>query len=392
MTKTISINELKVGMFIAGIAKCRGNFALKKPGFVTSQASIDALISKGVEQLHIDPNKKLPDENKAQGLEATQSQPRTRYDAPLVSVEREMEQAKALHNQARQLQKKAFRDLEKGHNLDVEAFKELGEGLMDSMFRNPQALTMMTRIRQKDEYLLEHSINVGILLGVFGRYLKLDEKVIADMVTGGLLHDIGKLRVPEEILHKPGKLMPEEFEQMKRHVLHGRDIIDENQVVLPKTTMEVIVQHHEQLSGAGYPKRLVGDEISQYGRMASIVDIFDALTGERVYKKAMLPTAALSIIRSMAPDKLDQELVNAFIRCINVYPVGTLVKLQSGRLGIVVEINEKAPTRPMLKLVYSAKFNRHINVEMYNLAQYESDKIVSAEKPEAYGLELKNYI
>lgn len=389
--KTISISELKPGMYIAGIAKCRSSFVLKKPGFVTSQTSIDALISKGVELLEIDPNKTLPGETKPVAESVPESAP-TRYDTTQVTVEQEMEQAKALYSQAKQLQKKAFRDMEQGHKIDVEAFKSMSEGLIDSVFRNPQALTMMTRIREKDQYLLEHSLNVGILLGVFGRYLKLDEQLISELVTGGLLHDIGKIRVPEEVLHKPGKLTSAEFDIMKRHVLHGRDIIKENQVTLPQPTMEVVVQHHEQLSGTGYPHRLVGDEISRHGRMASIVDIFDALTGERVYKKAMLPTAALSIIRSMAPDKLDQELVNAFIRCINVYPVGTLVKLKSGRLGIVTEVNEKAPTKPVVKLVYSAKHNRHIQVEMMNLAQVESDKIVSAEKPEAYGLDMKNYI
>ncbi|MBW8190025.1 HD-GYP domain-containing protein [Neiella marina] len=389
--KTIPISELKLGMYITEIAKCRSNFVLKKPGFVTSQGSIDALVGKGVELLSIDPSKVLPGREPAAAKPAAET-PKTRYDQAPVSVELEMEQAKALYSQAKQLQKKAFRDMEQGHKIDVDAFKDMSEGLIDSVFRNPQALTMMTRIREKDQYLLEHSLNVGILLGVFGRYLKLDEGLISELVTGGLLHDIGKIRVPEEVLHKPGKLTSEEFEIMKRHVLHGRDIIQENEVTLPAVTMEVVLQHHEQLSGTGYPHRLMGDQISRHGRMTSVVDIFDALTGERVYKKAMLPTAALSIIRSMAPDKLDQELVNAFIRCINVYPVGTLVKLQSGRLGIVTEVNEKAPTKPMLKLIYNAKHNRHIQVEMLNLAHIDSDKIVSAEKPEAHGLDLKNYI
>ncbi|MCM2678337.1 HD-GYP domain-containing protein [Echinimonas agarilytica] len=379
-------------MYITEIVECTDNFKLKKPGWASSESSIQQLTERGVLRLNIDTERTITSKPEAPQLRAYQQQ--TRYDQiNPVSVAQEIDKAKVLYSQAKQLQKRSFDDLEQGHNLDVSAFKELSEGLIDSVFRNPQALTMMTRIRQKDEYLLEHSLNVGILLGVFGRFLRLDESTISDLVLGGLLHDIGKIRIPEAILNKPARLTSEEFQVIKQHVLHGQSIITESDVKLPDITVQVMIQHHEQLNGAGYPHHLTSADISPYGRMASIVDIFDALTGERVYKKAMLPTAALSIIRSMTPEKLDSDLVDSFIRCVHVYPMGTLVQLKSGRLGIVSELNEKMPTKPIVKLIYSAKHNRHIKVEFLNLAHATAnDSIISAEKAETFGLDLSNYI
>lgn len=389
MLKEIKITELKPGMYINAIVHCSSDFILKKPGWVTSQASIDKLQNAGVEEVQIDTDKEL--------VEASSSpqevQPKTRYDTPEVPIEQELKQAQKLYSQAKQLQKRAFKEMQEGKKLDIDAFKAMADGLIDSVFRNPQALTMLTRIREKDEYLLEHSINVGILLGVFSRHLKLNEKLVSQIVLGGLIHDIGKIRVSPKVLHKPGKLTPEEFEQIKGHVLHGRDIIRESNIELPEISLQVMLQHHETLSRTGYPHRLGAKDITQYGRMASVVDIFDALTAERVYKKAMLPTAALSIIRSMSPDKLDKELVDAFIRCVHVYPMGTLVKLKSERLGIVYKLNESTPTKPVVKLIYSTKHHRHIDVEYLDLSQPSSeDTIVSAERAEAHGLELKNYL
>lgn len=390
MMKTVEISDLKQGMYIHAIVRCSGDFVLKKPGWVTTQASIDALKKRGVELVEIDPDKTLKDEPVAVD---EPDKPATRYDTPEVSIDEELGKAKALYGQAKQLQKRAFKEMKEGKHLDIDAFKDLSEGLIDSVFRNPGALSILTRIREKDEYLLEHSLNVGILLGIFGRHLKLDEELINDIVLGGLIHDIGKIRVPEEVLHKPGKLTPEEFELIKSHVLHGRDIIRESKVELPETSLRVMLEHHETLNKTGYPHRLGEKDISKFGRMASIVDIFDALTAERVYKKAMLPTAALSIIRSMTPEKLDKELVDAFIRCVHIYPIGTLVRLKSERLGIVFKLNDSAITKPVVKLVYHAKYKRHIQVELLDLAHpTANDAIVSAEKPEAHGLDIRNYL
>ena len=393
MLERIDITQLEPGMYITAILKCRGDFVLKKPGWATSQTVVDNLKAKGVEELEVDPSRRLKEKEQPVAQAKERRKPESRYDTAPVPMEQELEKAKVLYKQAKSLQKRAFKEMRDGKHLEISTFKNLSEGLIDSVFRNPNALTMMTRIREKDEYLLEHSLNVGILLGVFARHLKINENIVTEIVLGGLLHDIGKIKIPEDVLHKAGKLSPEEFEIIKGHVLHGRDIIRDSQVELPKRTLEVILQHHETINGSGYPHRLRGDEVSQYGRMASIVDIFDALTAERVYKKAMLPTAALSIIRSMTPEKLDKELVDAFIRCVHVYPMGTLVRLKSDRLGIVYELNEKNSTKPIVKLIYHAKYKRHINVELLDLSHpTANDAIVSAEKPEQYGLKLENYL
>lgn len=392
MMKTIKISELKQGMYVHAIIRCDSDFILKKPGWVTSKSSIDALHQRGVKVVEIDPSKTLL-EDKPQEKKQAQEKPTTRYDTPEVPFEEEIDKAKSLYSQAKNLQKRAFKEIQEGKQLDISAFKEMSEGLIDSVFRNPGALTILTRIREKDEYLLEHSLNVSILLGVFARHLKLEEKFVSEIVLGGLIHDIGKLRVPPEVLHKPGKLSPEEFEHIKGHVMHGRDIIRESKVELPERSLQIMLHHHETLNNTGYPHKLGARDISKFGRMASIVDIFDALTAERVYKKAMLPTAALSIIRSMAPDKLDKDMVDGFIRCVHVYPLGTLVRLKSDRLGLVFKLNESAVTKPVVKLIYHAKYKRHIEVEYLNLAHpTANDAIVCAEKPQVFGLDIRDYL
>lgn len=190
------------------------------------------------------------------------------------------------------------------------------------------------------------------------------------MAVGGILHDIGKVKVDNKILHKPGKLTPEEFEHMKLHQVYAVEIMAQTQG-LSQISKDVCEMHHEKLDGKGYPKGLKGDEIPLHGRMSCIVDIFDALTATRCYKEAMSPAAAFKILLSLTPFHLDQSLVYEFIRCIGVYPVGSLVQLSDDRIGIVWDAKDRDALHPIVKCFYSLKHKRYTDVAMVDLLKSE---------------------
>ena len=392
MLKKIPLSQLQPGMYVQQLGKANTVLQVKNAGWIQSQTTIKTLSKQGITHVYIDTSKSRVVEGAAPESEAAPQKPSYSFE-PSVALDLELERANQLYQEAKRYQQKALQDAAAGRAIDVGSMEQITQGFLDSMFRNHNALGMLTRIREKDAYLLEHSINVSILLGIFGKFLNLSEQEIYEACLGGIMHDLGKIRVPEEVLHKPGRLTEQEFNQIKRHPLHGRDIVKESGAKLPETSFSIIVHHHEKLNGRGYPFGKQGSEISKLDRMASICDIYDALTADRVYKKGMLPSTAMSIIQSLTPDELDQELVYRFIRCFTPYPLGTMVRLNNERLAIVVGHNRDAPTKPKVKTIYHAKHKRHIEPQLLDLAKGgEEMQIAAAEKPEKYGLSLANYV
>jgi len=395
MLKKIPLSQLQPGMYVQQLGKANTILQIKTAGWVNTESTIKSMAAQGITHVYIDPDKTRPQQPTSPIVETETDDPDSQDYSfePVVALNVEMERASQLYAEAKQYQSKALKDAAAGRSIDVQSMQQISEGFIDSIFRNQDALGMLGRIREKDAYLLEHSINVSILLGIFGKYLKLDKQQIYQACLGGIMHDLGKVRVPEQVLDKPGRLTEEEFEQIKRHRLHGRDIINESQIKLPDTAFNIIVHHHEKLNGRGYPFGKDASELSQIERMSSICDIYDALTADRCYKKGMLPSTALSIIKSMVPDELDEELVLQFIRCFTPYPLGTMVRLNNDKLAIVVGHNRDAPTKPKVKTVYHAKHKRHIEPQQIDLNKVgEAMQIAAAEKPEKYGLNLANYL
>ena len=181
------------------------------------------------------------------------------------------------------------------------------------------------------------------------------------MAIGGIIHDIGKIKVDDKILHKPGRLTPEEFEHMKGHQTHAQQMIG-SVVGVSDISRDVCLMHHEKLDGQGYPEGLSGEQISIYGRMSSIVDIYDALTADRCYKRGMSSAEAFKILLSLTPFQLDKKMVYKFINCVGIYPVGALVELSDGKVGIVWTSNSANPLKPEVKCFYSRKYHHFIDV------------------------------
>ena len=211
---------------------------------------------------------------------------------PSLGLAEEMGAAQKVHEEAVELVGGILNDVKTGQALPLTAIDNLAEDMLDSLFRNHNALACLGCIRDKDSYLMEHSVNLSVLMSIFGKSIQLDRGVLHQAIAGALLHDIGKIMVPDEILHKPGRLTDEEFTQMKQHVSLGQQHLMDIEGISP-LTIQVVSEHHERMDGTGYPAGLCGHQISPFGRMAAIVDVYDAITADRCYHKGMPPTMAI---------------------------------------------------------------------------------------------------
>jgi len=390
--KVFNIDELEPGMYVVAVHKQKGNLEIKTQGWVRTLAVIAQLKKKGVLEVTVDLTKTLNDAAKTPAAAATAPvSADSAKKREKVSFEQELGQANVLYQQAKSLQKKAFADIKAGRELNLSLFQDCATGFIDSVFRNQDALLCISRIREKDAYLLEHSVNVSILMTIFAKQLGFDEALIQQLATGALLHDMGKIKVPDAILNKPGKLTAEEFAEMRRHVVYSKEILEQIPGLSP-VSLDVAAVHHERLDGKGYPLGLSEQQISVYGRMISIVDTYDAITAQRCYKEGQSGISALKILKRETPHSYDPVLLAQFIKAIGIHPVGTLVKLTSQKLGIVTKSNEEDPLRPVLKVFYNCKFKRYIEVAVLDLASNRvDDEIEGAVMPEDFGIDLMRF-
>jgi putative nucleotidyltransferase with HDIG domain len=387
--KNINIDELEVGMFVDSIAEQKGNMKVKSRGRVTSGAIVRKLKSQGILTVVIDLSKQITPAVKEPEAEVSPPED-IEVDKPQVKFEDEIGKALQLHQQGKGIQKRMLDSVGKGLPIDIAIPKEFTNGLVSSIDRNPNALLCMTKIREKDSYLLEHSLNVAILLANFATHVGMSEALSQELALSGFLHDIGKIKVPDEILHKPGRLTDPEMEIMKNHVNEGTAVLAE--MGIPKRIVRTIGEHHERLDGCGYPEGKKGDEISLFGRMIAIIDTYDAITADRCYKVGMSSKKALQILLQESPEKYDQRLVKKFIKCIGIYPVGSLVKLTNERVAMVVRQHEKHPTKPLVKVFYSLRGNHYLPPAELDLAQSSGQiKIEKAVLASDFKLDFNKY-
>ncbi|QUM75861.1 HD-GYP domain-containing protein [Moritella sp. 24] len=377
------ITDVAVGAYIEKITFQTGSFRLTQAEWVKSEIVINKLIELGIKRVLVDTEKF--DAQMAAGAVARGNS--TKNDEKHKYKER-VTQAKALISTSKDVQKKLFKHIEEGLEIDLCSVKTLTTELIDTLFTNSDALMCAINIRNKDEYLLEHSFAVSMLMALFARYIGIEKATIRELAIGAFLHDIGKIRTPDEILNKPGKLTVDEFAVMKLHVNHSIDII-KSIPGISKTSLDVAAQHHEKLNGGGYPLGLSGQQISKYGRMLSICDIYDALTANRCYKEGSTQLKAFGILRSLAQDgQLDLSLVHAFIKCMGIYPVGSLVKLNSNRLAIVEGYNHADPIRPKVNSFYCLNTKDFELSNKIDLSMVE-DEISSSVRADDFDLDME---
>lgn len=384
MLKKIAVADLRLGMHLHGFDAAwidhpfwRSRFTLRDPAdLVLAHASkvrecwIDTAKGQDVET--------VPPAPSAAPLPA----PRPgAAPAPQVSFGSELLRAAALCRQSKDAVESMFAEARLGHALDAQQCRTMVDEIAGSVYRNPGALVSLARLKHADEYSYMHSVAVCALMVSLGRTLGLDEAQCREAGLAGLLHDMGKALMPPEILNKPGKLSEEEFAVMRCHPERGHELLLEGGGA-GALALDVCLHHHERPDGRGYPHGLAGDELSLHARMAAVCDVYDAITSNRPYKAGWDPGRSVALMATWA-GQFDGPIFAAFVRSVGIYPIGSLVRLASGRLAAVVEQNREALTTPIVKVLFSTQSKLPIALETIDLAR-SRDRIVCRESREQW--------
>ena len=314
-----------------------------------------------------------------------------------VSVDKEIRKAAGHYAEAKSFAASIMSGLRVGRTLDLNKAREVVDNCVDSILRNEDALLLLTKLKNKDSYTAEHLLNVSILSAAFGKKLGLLEEEIRTLGLSGLLHDIGKAKVPVDLLQKPGPLTPEEHGIMQNHANWGRDML----MALPRVVhaaVDVAYNHHERLDGRGYPRGLVDPQIPYFAKIVAIVDTYDAITSNRAYDRARSSREALEIIHRFRGIQFDPELAREFVLLIGIYPPGAIVEMKSGEVAIVIASNPKNRRKPKVVLVRDENKQRP---QKYQLLDLKNEPLNSAGEPfeimkeipdGTYGIVLKRFI
>lgn len=390
MVKKIKVDQLKPGMYIHDL-NCGW---MDHPFFgsslnVKNESIIDKIIKLGIREVYIDTDKGIdvavavkeevakekdgkPDTHEEREENAGADEINFDVIRP-VPVKEEILKAKAIREEALLTVHKAMDDIKAGNKIDKETVLHTVDDILVSILRNKDALSGLRMLRKTDEYLYTHSLNVCTLTVSFGKFLGFDSQLLREIGIGSLLHDIGTMKIPQAILHKKSALSEEEYNEIKKHVQYGREILEETEGVT-ETSIITAYHHHERLDGSGYPNGLKGDKISYAGQAIAIIDVYDALTTKKCYRRKIPPTQALEMIYDWSGSQFNRELVQKFIRCIGIYPVGSMVSLKSGLIGVVVNHSEENLLQPVVRVIYNRNAKRYISVP------YDVDLSLEGEK------------
>lgn len=407
--KQISVAALRPGMFICDLnAGWMAHPFIANHLHVTDERQIEEIVRYGIRSVFIDTRKgvdvadaptlaEVVSSSRHEMLDSAGRQTRPEEDgkarddaARLPSVE-EMRRARQVLGQAAERLRSVMGDVRLGKPLDVLALRASAENISTAVMRNSNAMALVCRLRRRDEYTFTHSLNVSVLLARFSHYLAHDPAITQQIALGGLLHDIGKMAIDDEVLNKPGKLTDEEYAHMKTHVARGLALVAPYD--LPEPALAVIREHHERRDGSGYPQAVAQEEISMIGRMAAIVDVYDAISTERVYHKALPAPEAMRRIFEWQRH-FDAALVNSFVRCLGIYPAGSLVRLQSERLAIVLCHDPGNLIQPHVRVVFDIRRQAYLPPEDIELASAQwagRESIVGHEDPQRWHIDVGRF-
>ncbi len=399
MIKKIAADKLKVGMFIHDLDASWINHPFLSSRFsIKNKLVINEVIAAGIKHVYIDTERGL-DYELAEPFEVIKRRVESRRQQlaeeqvglpKQVSFKSELIRAQVIMQEACSTVRTFMCDIRFGRHLESDVINEVVESITESVFRNKDALMTLSRIKKVDQYTFMHSISVCVLMTAFARAMDYDSETTRQIAVGSLLHDLGKMRVSPEILNKPGPLTEDEHQEMRRHVEYGEELLDELGW-MGDLSMNIIRQHHERIDGTGYPHGLVDEELSDVGRMSAVVDVYDALTSNRCYKKSWEPTYTLGKLLEWSPNHFGEAVTHQFVRCVGIYPVGTLVRLNTGKLAVVVEQDEEHLLQPRVRVVFDEEFGRAVLPSDIDLAM--SDMMIDeAVAPEKVKIDPKSFL
>ncbi|MBY0573521.1 MAG: HD-GYP domain-containing protein [Undibacterium sp.] len=402
MLKKINLNQLRKGMYIQELCTSWMSSPFWQKSFlIEDNITIEKIRNAGVEAMWIDTDKGCDVLAAVEVLEKDQVSTPTPIEVSTsqaverrvlsevlsVSMDAELGRAAKIVGKSKSAVCTMFGEARMGKAIDAEQAMSLVEEIAESVMRNPGALIGLARLKTVDDYTYMHSVAVCALMISLARQLGLSDDVTRELGLAGLLHDIGKMQIPSAILNKPGKLTDEEFVLVKAHPRHGHQMLLEAKEI-SEISLDVCLHHHEKVDGGGYPEALSGEQISLYAKMGAVCDVYDAITSNRPYKQGWCPAESIKKMSEWSKGHFDEKVFQAFVRSIGIYPVGTLVKLQSGRLGVVIEQQVgKSLLLPKVRAFFSTRSMAFISPVLLDLAgPGNQDKIVSREDASTWGL------
>jgi len=392
----INVEDLKVGMYVSKLDKPWLESTFLFQGFtLKNQADINAVCEQ-CKFVYIDVNK----QNKTQPF-APKDTPysKGRLDnktsEKTSSFEKEIERAGEVYQETSNLVRSFMEDMYLGKSITVEIAKKAVSNCVDSILNAPDALLWMTQLKKRDLYTSQHSMNVCILAIALGRQLNFSIAELNNVGLCGMMHDMGKMRVPLDILNKPGKLEPDELKTMQTHAELGWKLLQTSSGMYGGA-IDVAHSHHERLDGTGYPRKLSAEKISPQTRIVAIVYMYDAITSDRVYQKGRSHLEAINIMTKMCGIHLDSGLTYKFIECLGIYPPGSIIEMSNGEIAIVIEANQKKKLKPKIILLLDEdkkpRPERMVDLSKIDLDDSSQEyRIVKTVKADEYGIDLSKY-
>jgi putative nucleotidyltransferase with HDIG domain len=384
--KKVAVKQLTVGMFVDGFDENWLKHSLWRSRFlIKDQARLREIQQSGIQHCWIDVSKgsdvtaQKPQQSVVAGPATPEKPQAPKRERPPLSEE--LTRAARVRARSADVMRKMFTEARLGNAIEPAACASLVDDVVESIDRHPDALLSLTRLKTADEYTYMHSVAVCALMVALGRQLGLDDAECREAGMAGMLHDLGKAAMPQNILNKPGKLTPEEFDIIKQHPMRGYEMLLDAPNV-SDGVRDVCRHHHERMDGTGYPDGLTGEQISLLARMGAVCDVYDAVTSNRPYKAGWDPAQSLS---QMATWKghFDTTVFQSFVRSVGIYPTGSLVRMRSTRLAVVLEQNAAALTKPRVKLFFSTKAGLPLEHQILDLASpHVTDQIEARESPE----------
>ncbi|MDE1893156.1 MAG: HD-GYP domain-containing protein [Xanthomonadaceae bacterium] len=390
--KKIPISQVTRGMFVRKIAGRWMDHPFWKGSFlVADDKTLQTLLSLGDKEVWIDTRKGADVAVAAAPAPPIAAAPEPEPPPVEAAVPRsdfgsEVAQAERIRDRARGVVKSLFADARMGKALSMDAAVEIVEEVGHSITSNPEAILSVLRLKKKDDYTYLHSVAVAALMMALGRRLGIEGEPLRELGMAGLLHDIGKVGVADAVLNKPGRLSPLEMISVRLHPVLGWDILCQ-QPGTSKVVLDVCLHHHEKVDGNGYPDKLSGDDLSRAARMGAICDVYDAITSERCYKDAWQPAEAIRRMAEWQEGHFDRQLFHAFVKMIGIYPTGTLVRLASGRLAVVLVQGRGSSLSPIVRAFRALPSNEELAPVLVDLED-PADSIVGIEDPRDWDIDV----
>lgn len=383
MLKKIPVSRVIPGMYVHELCGSWMDHPFWKSGFLLEDAhDLERLQKSSVTEIWIDTSKGLDAQEGETREQVSKCSEQLLSDAVVIrpvreSIAEELRRAAQICERSREAVASMFSEARMGQNINTEQAQQVVTEITESVLRHPNALLSIARVKQADEYTYMHSVAVCALMIALARQLEFTDDQVQEAGMAGLLHDVGKMAIDDAILNKPGSLSDDEFDQIKRHPEFGVRYLQKGTEPISRAVLEACYSHHEKIDGSGYPRGLRQEQISLLSRMAAVCDVYDALTSDRPYKQGWGPAVT---VQRMAQWKghFDPRVFQAFVRSVGIYPVGSLVRLSSGRLAVVIEQNDQSLLVPKVKVFYSTKSGMHVEHAVVNLAAAHCNDAIAA--------------